>query len=567
MNRREELFALLDSVYDEVNKDCIPSQSDTKDYARKMKYIQIHNIVANFVKYGQYAVDAAEMCLTINVPISGELDKVAFFRKGSADKRIVMKWSKFLNMAVKYYSLELTSEQIQTFVEIWGMYSASATYDVEIMVTPEEIVRGYEEDRYGNSYSGGSCMRNEPFPGWYGEVGAKLALLKLGGKTKGRALVWETTCGKTVLDRVYPNHSLASNVLRNYARRQGWWVRENDSYPENYHTIFVSPDGNDTQTGFKVKVQLGVSKWGWPYSDTFRYLTRNPRRNVESELLSDVRGISYIHCLSSTGGGFSNDSGEIWDCDYCFEDEGSLTAIGNRHVCNNCVQELGFHPCENCGLYIHGNDIAAIVHGCYVCPDCMERNVVTAKDDGELYWKWQCTKVYDIYEGTIYYVSSGCPTIDAFVFTMDNVGEIYGGWRRIVPEHGVFVPLFDVYFAKNCEYLVVCDDSTLAVEQVVVRTVHKETLPLNKVVKVQWHKSNEEQFYSIEYLESHEFGMYRENYGDKWKLYGLDEVPEDMRRDAKALLGMRISEYRNLGRTRLMEVLTQTHNNYLPRSG
>src|SRR5690606_6439674 len=84
----------------------------------------------------------------------------------------------------------------------------------------------------------------------------------------GRALVWETDCGKTFMDRVYTSYDWLDEKFIEYAKEQGWWTLEHyNDY--KYKTRWVDPAG--VQRKIYAKISLDTDFESYPYLDTFTY--------------------------------------------------------------------------------------------------------------------------------------------------------------------------------------------------------------------------------------------------------------------------------------------------------
>lgn len=127
---------------------------------------------------------------------------------------------------------------------------------------------------------------------------------------KGRALVWHTTCGKYVMDRVYPSNPVILNLFLAYASRNNFITRPHNSLPDSLiKTLDYS-------------VKLYNNSNVWPYLDTFCWADSvNPNGYTTfmtkgGRYLFNVDDGSYEDCEDE----YDEYDDDCCDEDYCEDD-------------------------------------------------------------------------------------------------------------------------------------------------------------------------------------------------------------------------------------------------------
>ena len=130
----------------------------------------------------------------------------------------------------------------------------------------EYVLRVIEGDELYAHYQDGtgphSCMVGTSYVRMYATnhpVCRMLAIYRA-GRFFGRALLWQTDQGVTVLDRIYPNSGVHVGMAIQYAESQGWDYLDRQTYGQDrFHS------GNS----YTVTIPRGYKRW--PYLDTFRF--------------------------------------------------------------------------------------------------------------------------------------------------------------------------------------------------------------------------------------------------------------------------------------------------------
>lgn len=144
------------------------------------------------------------------------------------------------------------------------------------LVSGEDIRYWYNCEHYYkcDGTLGNSCMRYE-YASSYFDIyvdNAKMLITLKDGLLTGRAIVWQM--GEiTLLDRIYTCFDYLENCFIDYAKEQGWWIRENNSLlSTGDDQYWLTPDDNYTSSVRKVfKLTIPKVYDLFPYMDSFRY--------------------------------------------------------------------------------------------------------------------------------------------------------------------------------------------------------------------------------------------------------------------------------------------------------
>lgn len=204
--------------------------------------------------------------------------------------------STFLQWAVKQSYESFTREEIRVLAELIGntfIAQDSFTFDI---VRDEEILYAYN-----HANDPDTCMSGKDFVLFYADNPEKVALVRIfqDDEYMGRALLWTTDDGDTLLDRIYPdNGGLHQRALRAYALTQGWtdvWLSER-----------VRADGEPH------RVTMVNKREEWPYLDSFRFLTRVRGKDDVFQLWTrEPKGKNYWKLESTQGGVYDDDDNEM----------------------------------------------------------------------------------------------------------------------------------------------------------------------------------------------------------------------------------------------------------------
>ena len=202
-----------------------------------------------------------------------------------------MSIGKFWRRMKHKYSMNLTDEFIDKFSEMLGGLHGDDEYWFEFK-SGHDIISTYREAHFG------SCMYRSSAIDVYARTdNLQIMRILANDKLVGRALVWKTECGRTVLDRVYPSDGGSHiDAAMDYARQRGWVYKV-------HHSI----GGRLNESGtFTVRIPEADE---YPYMDTFMY-TDGPYDGVVR--LNNSEG---DYELTSTDGR-APWSGDLMYCEY-----------------------------------------------------------------------------------------------------------------------------------------------------------------------------------------------------------------------------------------------------------
>jgi hypothetical protein len=210
------------------------------------------------------------------------------------DNRNSIKIGKFVN---KVFRGTLTNYDVEEFV---NQFKSKQEVDPVVeLVSGDKIAYWYDITNYNPGYGGtlrNSCMANVP-SGFFDiytknpEV-CRLATLKNGDKLVARALVWKVESDnssiKYYMDRIYYTKDHYRNILKDYAKEQGWGIY--DSFEViDFNGKLISPT-------MRVKIK-NIKYNQFPYMDTFRrydyvkgYLYNDASSSKRGDLLWSTQG-------------------------------------------------------------------------------------------------------------------------------------------------------------------------------------------------------------------------------------------------------------------------------------
>jgi hypothetical protein len=211
---------------------------------------------------------------------------------------------------------ELTPKDFEDFVNLYKSEFVIISNEFKL-VSGDEIPYYYDFMNYAYSEQGqlgSSCMRYTPCQRYFGiykenpEVCQLLVYVNQDNKVLGRAIVWKLTkkvdgCpADYFMDRVYCANDSDMLKFKNYAKEQGW-VMKNKNSSDYLESIFF----NYNEQVFLSHVYVQLDKFEFkkfPFVDTLTYL------HPVSGRLHNVKGKNTLE-LSSTGGDyFENEDDE-----------------------------------------------------------------------------------------------------------------------------------------------------------------------------------------------------------------------------------------------------------------
>lgn len=220
----------------------------------------------------------------------------------------------FENIANK---IKAQAELTKGTIQIWDADRIKDAYHMDNYVPDSEV-------NTGSLYS---CMRYDwaqKFMSWYEAIGegvVRIAVLtrNTDNLILGRALVWTLPDGRIFMDRVYGSDS-TRQMFKDYAREQGWWKRQHDSY--DYKSQWINPV---TALPEDVTIEIPIPRKkrmlrNIPYVDTFSYMDfskgvihNNGRSNTIDAYLEATRGTAEFNYdrLRGTFGLYDFDAPDI----------------------------------------------------------------------------------------------------------------------------------------------------------------------------------------------------------------------------------------------------------------
>lgn len=219
-------------------------------------------------------------------------------------------------------------------------------YEFEI-VSGNDIIEAY--DNGPESCMAGASFNGISFLQWYADNPDRIRLLKIlrNGEYIGRALIWKTDCGATVLDRIYPSDQgphIAAAIC--YADDQGW------DYRTNHHCA-------DAITAHRKIYQctLPANRHNlYPYIDSFKYTDAIKGPSV----VLNTKGGTII--FASTNGDWSGfENVNLGPCIRCNVDVYTCDhrTINEDVYCRPCYSKVinGFDWCVKCGRMRRRNEM------------------------------------------------------------------------------------------------------------------------------------------------------------------------------------------------------------------
>ncbi|MFA6358662.1 MAG: hypothetical protein WCY09_08425 [Candidatus Omnitrophota bacterium] len=239
--------------------------------------------------------------------------------------------------------------QILSDAYIAEIRKESVSYDI---VNGNDIIEAYDVE-----YGAHSCMTgsNCKYVKFMAENPSTISILLFMNKskdktTKARALLWTTTEGDRVLDRIYPNAGWHIDTIKKWAKGNGIITRKNDGLPRD----LVIPLERNYIRNVLVKNSSGV----WSYMDTFCYAKKITGK--EYELSNEFRPESDFYLWTTAG--YQLNYSKCKCClrsispisngsDVCLD---SKTGVGMIYLCSDCFEHRTF-ICQNCQRRLMGD--------------------------------------------------------------------------------------------------------------------------------------------------------------------------------------------------------------------
>ena len=278
------------------------------------------------------------------------------FSNGPDKPRMKIKTGRFLCKKLNLNNGFLSEARIQDLTTAINVHLFPA---VEIKLCDgAEITKNYE-NHVGNTscMSGCDCHKTKLYefnPDRY----RQLVMFQV--NDSARAMVVKLDNGDYLMDRIYTDSKHLINVMRDYARENGWYYR--DSTSVGRCSIGFNGEECEDYNIFKVS-GLYYEDGAVPYADT---LTRY-------EIASSDK-LDIFHKNVAAGEGIlNNESGYLEDqyvCYHCGENAGAdYVMVLNEIVCVECANEH-YGWCEECNEYCNQEDMQYVESvEQYVCED------------------------------------------------------------------------------------------------------------------------------------------------------------------------------------------------------
>lgn len=261
------------------------------------------------------------------VRILGLTGQLMSYVKNGSEKTINQKIGKFIAKAMldKYAIVEEIQhhEHIRNFSRrmelLYGGSGAILTKGL-VLLTGKEVGQFYSDTKETSKEK--SCMTGPGRRSYLDlyESNDNIHLLvideKEGPQIRARALVWDLDCGKTFLDRIYPNDGIHIDVFKEYGKKRNWILRK--------HQMASSGDVVEDKYYDNMEVSIyGTKKF--PYCDSFVIAIENfPKLTLYTEKVykNIQKGIykksmmGRLLKLRSTSGGVSM-SMVVGQCSLC----------------------------------------------------------------------------------------------------------------------------------------------------------------------------------------------------------------------------------------------------------
>ena len=250
---------------------------------------------------------------------------------------------------VPWIRAQISDADLETF----GNHCKTASDDPPriAIVDGDDIAAWYSEERYARGCTSlqKSCMRDMPTEVFelYArnpQVCRMAILTNEHDQLEARALIWQTTDGITLMDRVY-GEDWHVQLFHAYAKAQGWHVKTHQTYDAK--TNITDPDGHRSYEWVSVQLTHTPREY-FPYVDTFTYL--DPDDGILTNTAPDEDTRYYT--LESTSGGYNEHEPYAFaHCDSCgdaLDEDDTYYSPGGTPYCHECWSDR-YTDCAACG--------------------------------------------------------------------------------------------------------------------------------------------------------------------------------------------------------------------------
>lgn len=223
------------------------------------------------------------------------------------NRRVVMKPGRLLVKFGKMYDIDYQDSDKIKRLQMELTICTDDRYKFEI-VTGNDILKYYHHSKIAdvqtNSLSN-SCMKHDKCTNYlkmYLDIpDIKMLILRddIEDKIIGRALLFNSTTGEKVMDRIYGTEKTYLRY-KNWAIKSGYWRKERQTHDNQMS--WVSPEGKPHVKKFSIKCDVR-NYTQWPYLDSFLYALDDG--TLTNRLLNDDSD-KYIGKLRSIDGGIKD---------------------------------------------------------------------------------------------------------------------------------------------------------------------------------------------------------------------------------------------------------------------
>lgn len=265
--------------------------------------------------------------------------------------------------------------------------------------SPDDNIKVLRGDAVQNAYKNhtgdSSCMTGDSsiLTAFYAKNPKKIGMA-IATNTRGnsaRAILWTTDAGVNILDRIYPSSSSAADMLRKWAKSNGYLMRTSSGIADG-NVVKIS----DGKQHYITLVDTGY----YPYFDTFcfadiyqgKIFLSNAREGM-SAMIRNTNGkptrLEYCICDDCGKYMYKNTERPLkldnrYVCEACYRKEivkctkcrtdikkSKSKEISGKHYCTDCVEKYNFSPCSSCGV-VH--EFSHKVNGSILCDPCFTKN-------------------------------------------------------------------------------------------------------------------------------------------------------------------------------------------------
>jgi hypothetical protein len=281
----------------------------------------------------------------------------------------------------------------------------------------------------GDGTLNNSCMRNvsKEFFRIYEKCESLrlLALYNKAGQVAGRALIWNLEYDDkpiTFMDRIYTTKEHLVESFKEYAKKEGFWIKRKQSYDSKHS--FITPSGECLNALFEINTDTDCRKY--PYIDTFTY-------GRDGTLTNDDNSQQYAY--SNTNG---QRDGQYYDDDDDDNDshEGEFYDDIADEWTDDSYHAIITHG-EYSGLSTHEENTVRIGERVYWCESSLIRELNNGDyvlTEDAYYCEYECAYfsydevVFSDYDGC-YYLSGHCvESVSGWILKTDAVtvdGKIF----------------------------------------------------------------------------------------------------------------------------------------------